>query len=99
MRRGLAVDTGQQNLAMEIFWTPGVLGEIVGEIIKEIRIRRFVARLAEIANGCDDAAPEILLPDSVDENARCQGVLRTCDPIRQRGAAAGLRRCRNDVWL
>ena len=47
------------------------------------------AHLPEVLERGDDAAAEMLLPETIDDDARGQRILRRADPSGQRQAAAG----------
>src|SRR5208283_161932 len=84
--RRLAIGGGKQNLAMQILHVPTIRHESGSQVVEQLLIARLVARLAEIADRGDDALAEILVPDTVDEDARRQWIARAHEPVGERGA-------------
>ena len=52
-------------------------------------MRRRSPRAAEIGQRLDDASPEVVIPDPVDENSRGERILWIGQPLRERESATG----------
>ena len=77
--------------AMERLDVPARLHELDGEPVEQLRVRRDRALRAEVLARLDDAAPEVLLPETVDEDAAVSGWRRSNNQCQGRvGSAANV---------
>src|SRR5262245_15243176 len=58
----------------------GLVNEFGREPIQQLRVRRWFALYAEVFAGADDAGAEVLLPDAVHRDARCERVFGRDEP-------------------
>ena len=72
---------------MEVFEFPTVGDEFGGEVVEQLRVGGFAAEEAEVTGRIDDAGAEVVLPDTVGEDSRCEGVFVTGDPLGEGEAA------------
>src|SRR5262249_55419359 len=73
---------------MDMFQAPAVGSEFRREPIEQFRLRRTIALRSEIFGRRDEAASEILLPDSTDDDARHGGMACIDEPLCE-GEATG----------
>src|SRR5262249_40233421 len=59
-----------------------VVEEVLRQRIKQLRIRRRIAQ-GEVVHRIDDADPEVMAPDAVDETAGKERVIRLAQPVPQ----------------
>src|SRR4051812_46931986 len=76
---------------MERLDRPLVFHQPGGEIVQQFLMGRPRPVAAEVTGSLHDAAAEMMLPDSVDDDARSERVARVRDPLRQFQTAAALR--------
>src|SRR5438552_14183318 len=74
---------------MHFLDAPAVRNEIPGQEVEELRVRWLFAEMAEIVWSPYDSASEMALPNTIDEYARNQRIVRLRQPFSQRRAAAG----------
>ena len=66
------------------FSSPAAVHQFAGEIIEQLGMRRLDAGVAEVAGRCDDAAAEMMLPQSIHGDASRQRILAARDPAGER---------------
>ncbi len=59
---------------------PLVGDEVAGEPVEQFRVGGRAAAVAEVAGGGDEAGVEAELPETVDDDAGGEGVIRGGDP-------------------
>ena len=65
---------------MQLFEAPAVRDEAAREPVEQLGMRRRLAELAEVARRADEPAPEMVLPDAVDDHAGGERILRLREP-------------------
>src|SRR5262245_2720159 len=82
---------------MEMFQAPAVGDEFARQPIKQRGMCRPFALQPEIARRRNEATAKMILPDTVDDDASSEWVLRVNQQMGERGAASGSRgnRCTN----
>src|SRR2546428_335391 len=83
----LAPCAGSEDQPVDRFDAPALLNEPAGQPVEQFRMRGTLAIAAKVVHGAHNAFTEMVLPDSVDHDARGERVLRARDPARQRNAA------------
>ncbi len=70
---------------------PAALDELERQPVEQLRMRRRLAHLAEVARRADDAFAEMMLPDPVHHHARGQRIVRATRATRRsRGGASSI---------
>lgn len=87
---GLAVGGAGYYEAVEIFHRlVGVVAEVLGQPIQELRMRWRLAHFSEVVGGFYYASAEVVVPDSIYYAAPGEGVFWVGDPVGEGGSAAG----------
>src|SRR4051794_20456409 len=68
--------------------TPFALGQLASEPIEKLGMRRVIAHRAKVVAGCDDSNAEVMLPESIDDDAGGERMIGPGQPAGERGAAA-----------
>ena len=68
---------------------PAARDELGGEPVEQFGMRRVAAHRAEVVRRGDDALAEVVLPESIDDDAGRERVIGTREPFGERRAAAG----------
>ena len=86
----LAVSCAGHDEAVEVLDGPTAFDEAGGEVVEKFGMSGRGGHVAEVVGGGDEAGAEVLLPDSVHEDAGGHGVLRIDDGEGELEAAATL---------
>ena len=78
-RRGLTIRGRQQDQAVQPLEAPAVGDEASGEPVEQFGVAGGLGPGAEVAQGADQAGPEVVHPDPVDRDTSGQRVLRIND--------------------
>ena len=73
---------------MHLLDAPATVHELHGQPVEQLWMGRWIAHRAEVVQRADDAAPEVVVPDAIDDHARCEWVLARRDLLCERQPAA-----------
>ena len=77
----LPVGAGEDDLAMEGLQRPAAGDEAGGQVVEQVRVRRRLAELAEVARGRHQRSAEVPAPDPVDDDPPGEGRRIPDDPV------------------
>src|SRR4051812_23586760 len=86
--RGHLIRIGEHDDTMKGFKLPTMLHQFHCQPIKKLRMRRRGPHHTEIILGGDDAVAEVMLPYSIDDDARRQWMFSGGQPPRELQSAA-----------
>src|SRR3954453_7495146 len=75
VRRRLAIGLGRHHEPVNLLEAPAFLDETIGEPVEELRMARRLAQVAKVARGRRQSAAEVILPETIHQDARRQRVL------------------------
>src|SRR5579875_3826331 len=87
--RILAVSGGHHHQPVHVLEAPAVFDELDRQPVQQFRMRGWVAYSTEVTGRADDAGPEMMLPQTIDQHASRQWIVLACQPTRQGGTSSG----------
>src|SRR2546430_16022328 len=76
---------------MQFLDAAAVSQEIAGEPVEQFRVRRAITVEAEVVRRTDQATAEMIVPDTVDQDASREWIVRAGDPLGELEAALAFR--------